>query len=106
MREVNPFETMITSDGIILIKFYFSITKKEQASRFADILENPLKRWKMSPVDQMAQDLWDSYTEYKVRMFAETNTEQNPWIILKANRKTAARIQVIRHILEIIPYNK
>uniref|UniRef100_UPI004048111C polyphosphate kinase 2 n=1 Tax=Roseivirga sp. TaxID=1964215 RepID=UPI004048111C len=106
MREVNPFETMITSDGIILIKFYFSITKKEQAARFADIMENPLKRWKMSPVDEMAQDLWVSYTEYKLRMFAETNTEQNPWIILKANRKTAARIQVIRHILEKVPYDK
>lgn len=106
MREVNPFETMITSDGIILIKFYFSITKKEQAARFADIIDNPLKRWKMSSVDEMAQELWDSYTEYKLRMFAETNTALNPWIILKANRKTAARIQVIRHILEKIPYNK
>ncbi|MFT6054708.1 MAG: polyphosphate kinase 2 [Roseivirga sp.] len=104
MNEVNPFETMITSDGIILIKFYFSITKKEQASRFADILKNPLKRWKMSTVDEMAQDLWDSYTEYKEAMFAKTNTELNPWIILKANRKTAARIQVIRHILDNVPY--
>jgi polyphosphate kinase 2 len=104
MNEVNPFETMITSDGIILVKFYFSITKKEQASRFADILKNPLKRWKMSTVDEMAQDLWDSYTEYKEAMFAKTNTELNPWIILKANRKTAARIQVIRHILDNVPY--
>ncbi|KOF04352.1 polyphosphate kinase 2 [Roseivirga ehrenbergii] len=104
MREVNNFETMLTNDGIILLKFYFSITKKEQAARFKAILENPLKRWKMSPVDEMAQELWDSYTEYRVRMFAETNTKNNPWIVLKANKKTSARIQVIRHILEKVPY--
>ena len=104
MEEVNAFESMLTNDGIILLKFYFSITKKEQADRFKDILENPLKRWKMSPVDEMAQELWNEYTKYKVRMFAETNTEKNPWIILKANKKTAARIQVIRHILDKVPY--
>jgi polyphosphate kinase 2 len=104
MDEVNNFEEMITRDGVILIKFYFSITKAEQASRFKDIASNPLKRWKMSPVDAKAQELWDVYTEYKERMFEHTHTDMNPWIILKANRKTAARVAVIKHILNIIPY--
>lgn len=104
MTEVNNFEEMITNDGIILIKFYFSITKAEQARRFKDIASNPLKRWKMSPVDAQAQVLWDTYTEYKERMFEHTHTEKNPWIILKANRKTVARVAVIKHVLDTIPY--
>ena len=104
MTEVNNFEEMITNDGIILIKFYFSITKAEQARRFKDIASNPLKRWKMSPVDAQAQVLWDTYTEYKERMFEHTHTEKNPWIILKANRKTVARVAVIKHVLNTIPY--
>ena len=106
MSEVNHFEEMITNDGVILMKFYFSITKKEQAARFEDIASNPLKRWKMSPVDEVAQELWDTYTEYKERMFAHTNTEKNPWIILRANRKTTARVAVIKHILKRIPYKE
>jgi len=106
MQEVNSFESMLTNDGIILLKFYFSINKKEQAARFKGIIENPLKRWKISAVDEKAQELWNEYTKYKVRMFSETNTEKNPWIILKANKKTAARIQVIRHILEKVPYKE
>ncbi len=106
MAEINYFEEMITNDGIILIKFYFSITKDEQAKRFEDIKTNPLKRWKMSPVDDKAQELWDIYTQYKERMFEHTNSEKRPWIILKANRKTAARVNVIKHLLATIPYKE
>lgn len=106
MSEVNHFEHMITNDGIILIKVYFSITKSEQDRRFKDIASNPLKRWKMSPVDAKAQELWDVYTEYKEKMFAHTHTDSNPWLILKANRKTTARVAVIKHILDQIPYNE
>jgi polyphosphate kinase len=105
LNEVNHFESMITNDGIILIKFYFSITKEEQATRFADIKSNHLKRWKMSAVDEKAQELWDVYTEYKERMFAHTHSEQNPWIILQADKKTAARVKAIEHILERVPYD-
>ncbi len=106
MDEVNSFEDMITNDGIILLKFYFSITKEEQAKRFDEIRTNPLKRWKMSPVDDRAQELWDVYTTYKERMFTHTHTEKNPWVILKANRKTVARLAVIKHILKEIPYQE
>ncbi len=104
LSEVNHFETMITNDKIILIKLYFSITKEEQKRRFDDIKSDPLKRWKMSPVDEKAQDLWDVYTDYKERMFAHTHSEENPWIIIKGNRKTAARVKAIEHILARVPY--
>ena len=104
MSEVVHFEEMITNDGILLIKFYFSISKDEQARRFEDIRNNPLKRWKMTPVDEKAQELWDVYTEYKKKMFEHTHTSKNPWVILKANRKTRARVEAIKHILDVIPY--
>lgn len=106
MEQVNDFENMITNSGMILLKFYFSISKAEQAKRFDEIASNPLKRWKMSPVDEVAQELWDVYTEYKERMFAHTNTEKCPWIILKANKKTDARVAVIKKILKQIPYEE
>lgn len=104
MDEVVNFEEMITKDGIILIKFYFSITKKEQAKRFAEIKANPLKRWKMSPVDDRAQELWDDYTQYKERMFVQTHTKNNPWVIIEANRKANARLFAIKYLLNTIPY--
>lgn len=104
MSEVNSFEKMLVNDGIILLKYYFSITKEEQAKRFEDIKNNPLKVWKLSAVDRKAQGLWDVYTDYKERMFKETNTELNPWVIIEANKKTTARVKVINHVLENIEY--
>ena len=104
MNQVNEFERMIIESGIRLVKFYFSISKSEQAKRFADIKSSPLKKWKFSPVDQSAIRLWDKYTDYKTRMFDKTNTEIAPWHIIKANRKSTARLGSIQKILEIIPY--
>ncbi len=104
MREVNHFEEMITNDGIILLKFYMSINKKEQRERFEDIKSDPLKRWKMTPVDERAQELWDVYTAYKEKMFAGTDTEVAPWIIIKANKKTQARLKAMRTMLDKVPY--
>ncbi len=106
MNEVNPFEDMITGGDLILLKFYISINKKEQLNRFTEIKANPLKRWKMTPVDERAQDLWEQYTYYKEQMFEKTHTEKNPWIIIEANRKTSARIKVMKHILKSIPYKE
>jgi polyphosphate kinase 2 len=106
MNQVNDFERMILESGIHLVKIYMSISKKEQAKRFADIKSNPLKQWKMSKLDEKAQDLWDDYTEYKNAMFQKTDTEISPWKIIQANRKTSARINVIQHILKRIPYDK
>ncbi|MFT5131190.1 MAG: polyphosphate kinase 2 [Rhodothermales bacterium] len=104
MEHVNQFEKMIVDSGTYLIKLYFSIAKGEQASRFAEIMASPLKRWKMTAVDERAQELWDSYTEYKEVMFEKTNTEYSPWTILDANRKTVARREAIEHILSVLPY--
>ena len=104
MDQVNDFERMIIKSGTRLIKFYFSISKEEQEDRFKDIISSPIKKWKYSAVDQKALELWDDYTAYKTRMFKETNTDIAPWIIIKANRKTEARIEAIEQVLDIIPY--
>ena len=106
MGQVNDFERMILESGIHLVKFYMSISKKEQAKRFDDLRSDPLKQWKMSPVDERAQELWDDYTKYKQAMFAVTDTQKSPWKVIKANRKTEARVNTINHILKSIPYNK
>ncbi|QXP74207.1 polyphosphate kinase 2 [Tenacibaculum sp. AHE15PA] len=106
MNQVNDFERMILESGIRLVKIYMSINKKEQAKRFKDIINNPLKQWKITPVDKRAQELWDDYTEYKRAMFSKTNTSISPWKVIRANRKTLARIDVINHILKSIPYDK
>jgi polyphosphate kinase 2 len=106
MRQVNDFERMITESGIMLVKFYMSISKKEQAKRFDDIRKNPLKQWKMSKVDEKAQELWDSYTHYKRKMFENTENGGIPFKVIKANRKTTARIEAVQHLLNSIPYDK
>ncbi len=106
MNQVNDFERMILESGIHLVKIYMSISRKEQAKRFEDIKSDPLKQWKMTKLDERAQDLWDEYTEYKNAMFEKTDTELAPWKIIKANRKTEARVNVINHILHMIPYDK
>lgn len=104
MSQVNNFEKMLVQSDTYLIKLYFSITKKEQADRFKEIKANPLKRWKMTPVDEKAQALWDEYTKYKKEMFKETDLEMTPWSIIDANKKTTARSEAIALILNGIPY--
>ena len=106
MGQVNDFERMILESGIHLVKIYMSISKKEQAKRFDDLRNDPLKQWKMSPVDERAQKLWDEYTKYKQAMFSITDTKTSPWKVIKANRKTEARVNSINHILKSIPYDK
>jgi len=106
MNQVNDFEKMITESGIRLVKIYMSISKKEQKKRFDDIWQDPLKHWKMTAVDKKAQELWDVYTKYKNKMFAKTKEGNLPWKIIRANRKTNARVDVIDHILKSIPYDK
>ena len=106
MSQVNDFERMILDSGIYLVKIYISISKKEQAKRFVDLKNDPLKQWKLSPVDKRAQELWDEYTTYKDAMFEKTNTEKSPWKVIKANRKTDARISALSHLLKQIPYDK
>lgn len=106
MNQVNNFEFMITESGIRLVKIYMSISKKEQAKRFEEIKGDPLKQWKMTPVDEAAQGLWDEYTKYKRAMFNKTEIGTVPWKIIRANRKTYARVSAINHMLKSIPYDK
>ncbi len=106
MNHVNDFEKMITDSGIRIVKIYMSISKSEQAKRFEEIKKDPLKQWKLSKVDAKAQELWDEYTKYKNLMFEKTNTDYAPWKIIRANRKTESRINVIKHLLNSIPYDK
>lgn len=106
MNQVNDFERMITESGIRLVKLYMSISKREQQKRFAEIKSDPLKQWKMTPVDEAAQGLWDEYTKYKRLMFEKTKIGPVKWKIIRANRKTFARVNVIEHILKSIPYDK
>lgn len=105
MEQVNDFEKMITQSGIKLVKIYMSISKREQEKRFEEIQQNPLKQWKMTDVDRKAQDLWDAYTVYKDKMFDNTPEAAVPWKIIKANKKTVARINSIEYLLSQIPYD-
>jgi polyphosphate kinase 2 len=105
MQQVPEFEHMLVEDGIIVVKFWFSITKTEQEKRFNERKTNPLKHWKLSPVDQKAQDMWDLYTDYKEVMFSKTHTTYCPWIVVEADNKKQARLEAIRYVLSVIDYD-
>jgi len=105
LRQVPEFEHMLYEDGVELTKFWFSISKGEQMRRFESRATNPLKQWKLSPVDKVAQEKWDLYTHYKEEMFSRTHTSFSPWIIVKANEKPKARLESIRYILQTCPYD-
>jgi len=104
MAEVPEIEHALIDDGIILIKFWFSISKETQKKRFKERKTNPLKQWKLSPVDEKAQELWDEITKYKEKMFSQTHTSYSPWIIVNSNDKKSARLESIRYVLSIVPY--
>lgn len=104
MTQVPEFEHMLYEDGLIIIKFWLSISKDEQLKRFEARKRTPLKRWKFSPVDQKGQMLWDSYSYYKEEMFSKTHTTYSPWMIVKTNNKKVARLECIRHVLSQFDY--
>lgn len=104
MGQVPDFEHLLYEDNLIIIKFWFSISKEEQKKRFEARLNNPLKRWKFSPVDMKGQALWDKYTHYKELMFSKTHTNFCPWIIVKTNNKKEARLESMRYVLSQFDY--
>lgn len=104
LNEVSSFEKMLVNSGIILFKFYFSVSKKEQAARFKQRKTDPLKQFKLSPVDAKSQDLWDKYTAVKHSMLRASHTDTAPWIIIRSDDKKKARINCIKHILSTIQY--
>ncbi len=104
MVQVPEFEHLLYEDNLIIIKFWFSISKEEQKQRFDARLSNPLKRWKFSPVDMKGQGLWDEYTKYKEQMFSKTHTSFSPWIIVETNNKKQARLESMRYVLSQFEY--
>ncbi|MRH99606.1 polyphosphate kinase 2 [Kriegella sp. EG-1] len=106
MVQVPEFEHLLYEDDMKIIKFWFSISKEEQKKRFDDRLDNPLKRWKFSPVDMKGQELWDDYTHYKEQMFSKTHTNFSPWIIVKTNDKKQARLESMRYVLSQFDYDR
>lgn len=105
LREVPEFEKMLVKSGIILMKFYFSVSKKEQLKRFKKREIDPLKQYKLSPVDKESQNLWDKYTVAKFSMLMASNTDLAPWCVIRSDDKKRARLNCIRYILSQVEYS-
>ena len=104
LKDAPEFEEMIVDEDIKIFKFYFSVSKKEQARRFKARETDPLKQYKLSPVDKESQKLWDEYSLAKFMMLSATHTESAPWTIVKSDNKKKARINAIKHILNFVEY--
>jgi polyphosphate kinase 2 len=104
LKDVPMLEEMLVKDGIMLFKFFFSVSKDEQLRRFDSRETDPLKQYKISPVDRMAQEMWDDYTVRKFQMLNETNRTLSPWTIIRSDNKKLARLNCIKHILSKIDY--
>jgi polyphosphate kinase 2 len=104
MRQCPEFERMLVNSGIRLFKYYFSVTKKEQRRRFAARMQDPLKQWKLSPVDKASVGLWHEYTRAKEAMFFYTDTASCPWTIIKSDDKKRARLNCMQHFLSCLNY--
>ncbi len=104
MRQTPEFERMLVRSGIRLFKYWFSVTRDEQKQRFASRETDPLKRWKLSPIDRASLDKWDDYTEAKEAMFFYTDTADAPWTVIRSNDKKRARLNAMRHFLSLLDY--
>jgi polyphosphate kinase 2 (PPK2 family) len=98
------FEDMLQRAGIILLKYWFSVSDEEQERRFLERMRNPIKRWKLSPMDLKSRERWVDYSKAKDAMLGHTDTKTSPWYIVNADRKKRARINCIAHLLQQIPY--
>ena len=104
LRSAPVFERMLVRSGIILIKYWFSVSKEEQEKRFQARAKDPTKRWKLSPMDIQARALWEEYSKAKDEMFAYTDIKQSPWWVVNSDDKRRARLNTIHHLLSMIPY--
>ena len=104
LRFCPQFEQTLQNDGIMLVKYWLSVSDEEQERRFEKRLSDPRKRWKFSPTDIQARARWVDYAEAKDRMFARTDTEQSPWYVVEADDKRTARLNLISHLLSLVPY--
>ena len=104
LRQVVQLEQMLVEDGLILVKLWFSIDRQVQAERLKARERNPLRRWKLSPVDRAAQANWDNFTRYKEVMFQATSSPTCPWTVIRGNKKKIARLEAIRHLLNRVEF--
>jgi polyphosphate kinase 2 len=104
LRSCPEFERMLIRSGIILIKYWFSVSDHEQEKRFQERIKDPTKRWKISPMDVESRDKWVEYSMAKDKMFSFTDTKQAPWYVVPADDKQRARLNTIDHLLSMIPY--
>ncbi|MFF3285982.1 polyphosphate kinase 2 [Streptomyces sp. NPDC003023] len=104
LHQCPQFERMLVEDGIILVKFWFSVSRAEQRTRFAIRQVDPVRQWKLSPTDVASLDLWDEYTAAKVDMFRATDTEHAPWTVVKSNDKRRGRLEAMRSLLSRVDY--
>ena len=105
LREVPEFERMLARDGITLIKFWFSVSRAEQLRRFVHRQLDPVKRWKLSPIDLASLDKWDEYSDATQSMFFFTDLADSPWTVVKSNDKRRARIEAMRYVLSRVSYD-
>ena len=103
--QVPEFENMLFESDTKIIKFWFSVSKEEQQRRFEKRLNNPLKKWKFSPVDEKGQELWDDFTVYKNQMFYRTHNSFSPWVVINSNDKQRARLESIKYVLSLFDYD-
>jgi polyphosphate kinase 2 len=104
LRSCPDFERMLIRSGIILVKYWFSVSDAEQERRFQDRIDDPTKRWKLSPMDMESRARWVEYSRAKDVMFAHTDTKQAPWYVVEADDKRRARLNCIHHLLSVVPY--
>jgi len=104
LRFCPSFEQTLQNDGVVLVKYWLSVSDEEQERRFKKRLSDPRKRWKFSPIDLQARARWVDYAEAKDRMFAYTDTEHSPWYVVEADDKRTARLNLISHLLSLVPY--
>ncbi len=104
LRSCPEFEKMLIRSGIVLVKYWFSVSDSEQERRFQARLKDPTKRWKLSPMDLASREKWVEYSKAKDEMFAYTDTRQSPWFVVNADDKHAARLNCIHHLLSMVPY--
>jgi polyphosphate kinase 2 (PPK2 family) len=106
MRGVVGFEKDIVRQGTLLVKLYFSVTKKEQAKRFRQRENDPLQKWKFEEVDWQVQERWDEFTEQKYQILKHTSTHEAPWIVIRSDSKPRARLNAMKVILNAVPYDR
>ena len=106
LRSCPSFENMLIRSGLILIKYWFSVSNKEQERRFRQRIEDPTRRWKISPMDVESRLKWIEYSKAKDDMFSYTDTKQSPWYVVEADDKRRARLNCISHLLSMIPYEE